>query len=53
MNIELELRRDRMQFVFDRADIKRGDVVKFVARNAGETRHEFSIGDTRYQQAHA
>lgn len=44
---------DRMRFAFDRADIKRGDVVKFVIRNTGKARHEFSIGDTRYQQAHA
>ena len=44
---------DGMRFVFDRADIKRGDVVKFVIRNTGKTRHEFSIGDTRYQRAHA
>ena len=44
---------DRMRFVFDRTDIKRGDVVKFVIRNAGKVRHEFSIGDARYQRAHA
>ena len=44
---------DRMRFTFDRTDIKRGDVVKFVIRNTGKTRHEFSIGDTRYQRAHA
>jgi uncharacterized cupredoxin-like copper-binding protein len=44
---------DRMRYVFDRADIKRGDVVKFIIRNTGKTRHEFSIGDTKYQRAHA
>jgi uncharacterized cupredoxin-like copper-binding protein len=44
---------DRMRYVFDRTDIRRGDVVKFVIRNAGKTRHEFSIGDAKYQRAHA
>jgi uncharacterized cupredoxin-like copper-binding protein len=44
---------DGMRYVFDRADIKRGDVVKFVIRNSGKTRHEFSIGDAKYQRAHA
>ena len=44
---------DQMKFVFDRIDIKQGDVVKFVVRNTGKVRHEFSIGDTPYQRAHA
>ncbi len=44
---------DQMKFVFDRTDIKRGDVVKFVIKNTGQTRHEFSIGDALYQRAHA
>lgn len=44
---------DQMRFVFDRTDIKRGDVVKFVIMNIGKVRHEFSIGDARYQRAHA
>ena len=27
--------------------------MKFIIRNTGKTRHEFSIGDTKYQRAHA
>ena len=44
---------DHMRFVFDRTDISRGDVVKFVVRNTGKVRHEFSIGDAASQRAHA
>ncbi len=44
---------DQMRFVFDRTDIRQGDVVKFIVRNSGKIRHEFSIGDTAYQRAHA
>lgn len=44
---------DNMRFKFDRTDIRRGDVVKFIIRNTGRTRHEFSIGDEKYQRAHA
>jgi uncharacterized cupredoxin-like copper-binding protein len=44
---------DQFRFVFDRTDIRRGDVVKFVVANLGKLRHEFSIGDVPSQRAHA
>jgi uncharacterized cupredoxin-like copper-binding protein len=45
--------RDDMTLAFDREDIQRGDVVKFIIINRGKIRHEFSIGDAAYQRAHA
>jgi len=44
---------DQFRFVFDRTDIRQGDVVKFVVTNTGKLRHEFSIGDVPSQRAHA
>lgn len=42
-----------MRFVFDRTDIRQGDIVKFVVTNTGKLRHKFSIGDVPSQRAHA
>lgn len=44
--------RDDMRFIFDRTDIRRGDVVRFIVTNAGKIRHEFTIGDAAYQRIH-
>ena len=44
---------DTMQLEFDRTDIKFGETVKFVVTNKGTMQHEFSLGDTPYQLAHA
>jgi len=44
---------DQMRFVFDRTDIKVGDVVAFVVTNTGKLKHEFTIGDEAFQRAHA
>ncbi|MBL8710959.1 MAG: hypothetical protein JNL25_17325 [Rhodospirillaceae bacterium] len=42
-----------MRFVHEPLTIKQGDVVKFVVTNRGEMPHEFSIGDSPSQRAHA
>jgi uncharacterized cupredoxin-like copper-binding protein len=50
INVELL---DSMRFVFSpKMQLKRGDVVRFVVRNAGAIRHEFSIGNAAEQEAH-
>lgn len=45
--------RDGMRFVMDVGPIKQGEVIKFVVTNQGTGEHEFSIGDTASQRAHA
>lgn len=42
-----------MKFLHDPLNIKQGDVVKFVVTNKGFIAHEFSIGDSPSQRAHA
>lgn len=45
--------RDGMRFVMDIGSIQQGEVIKFVVTNQGTGQHEFSIGDTASQRAHA
>jgi uncharacterized cupredoxin-like copper-binding protein len=45
--------RDGMRFVMDIGSIQQGEVIKFVITNQGTGEHEFSIGDTASQRAHA
>lgn len=50
INVELL---DSMRFAFSpKMQLKRGDVVRFVVRNTGAIRHEFSIGSAAEQEAH-
>lgn len=44
---------DGMKFVMDIPSIQQGEVIKFVVTNNGSSDHEFSIGDTASQRAHA
>lgn len=41
-----------MHFEPDRIRITPGQTVRFVVRNTGDTRHEFTIGPPKVQQAH-
>ena len=45
--------RDGMRFVMDIPSIQQGEVIKFIVTNNGSSDHEFSIGDTASQRAHA
>ena len=45
--------RDGMKFVRDIPSIQHGEVIKFIVTNNGSSDHEFSIGDTASQRAHA
>lgn len=45
--------RDDMKLVMDIPSIQQGEVIKFVVTNNGSSDHEFSIGDTASQRAHA
>ena len=45
--------RDGMKFVMDIPSIQQGEVIKFIVTNNGSSDHEFSIGDTASQRAHA
>ena len=42
-----------MKFRHEDLKIKKGDVVKFVVTNRGAMDHEFSVGDSPSQRAHA
>jgi uncharacterized cupredoxin-like copper-binding protein len=42
-----------MKFTHEKITIKKGETVKFVVTNKGSTVHEFSIGDSASQRAHA
>lgn len=42
-----------MRFVHEPMTIRMGDVVKFVVTNKGAMDHEFSVGDSPSQRAHA
>lgn len=42
-----------MRFLHAPLNIKQGDVVKFVVTNKGAIDHEFSVGDSPSQRAHA
>lgn len=43
---------DQMRLKFDSLDIKRGDVVKFIVKNAGQVPHEFAVGDEAFRREH-
>ena len=45
--------RDGMRFVMDLGPVKQGEVIRFVVTNKGQGPHEFSVGDTASQRAHA
>jgi uncharacterized cupredoxin-like copper-binding protein len=44
---------DGMRFVMDLGPVKQGEVIRFVVTNKGQGPHEFSVGDTASQRAHA
>lgn len=44
---------DEMRLVLDLPEVRRNDVVRFVVTNTGAAPHEFSIGDSASQRAHA
>jgi len=44
---------DGMKFIMDVGPIQQGETVKFVVTNKGTGEHEFSVGDTASQRAHA
>jgi uncharacterized cupredoxin-like copper-binding protein len=44
---------DTMRFVPGRIDVRLGETVRFVVRNDGKTMHEFVIGTTQENDAHA
>lgn len=45
--------RDGMRFVMDTGPIEQGETIEFVVTNNGSGEHEFSVGDTASQRAHA
>lgn len=45
--------RDGMRFIMDVPSIQQGEIIKFVVTNQGAGQHEFSVGDTASQRAHA
>ncbi|MCC7274583.1 MAG: cupredoxin family protein [Alphaproteobacteria bacterium] len=45
--------RDEMRFVPDRVTVRRGENVRFVARNPGELRHEMVLGTMAELKEHA
>ena len=42
-----------MKFIMDVPSIQQGETIKFVVTNKGQGQHEFSVGDTPSQRAHA
>ena len=44
---------DTMRFTPDRIDVRQGDTVRFNVRNDGKMLHEFVIGTTKENEAHA
>ncbi|HEY6239966.1 MAG TPA: cupredoxin family protein [Burkholderiales bacterium] len=44
---------DSMRFKPAAFEVKMGETVKFVVKNTGKVKHEFSIGDRTAQRAHA
>ena len=45
--------RDGMRYSMDLGSIRQGETIRFVVTNQGEGPHEFTIGDTASQRAHA
>lgn len=50
--IEVEMS-DRMRFVPDHIDVKRGETIRFVVRNSGQVKHEMILGTVAELKAHA
>jgi len=44
---------DDMRFTPGKIEVRQGETIKFVVKNVGRIRHEFSIGDRASQRAHA
>jgi len=44
---------DNMRFTPSRINVKRGDTVKFIVRNDGQTKHEMVIGSMKELKEHA
>ena len=44
---------DDMRLIMDLPSIREGETIKFVVTNEGRIPHEFSVGDTGSQRAHA
>lgn len=44
---------DNMRFSPGKLDVRQGETIKFVVKNIGQVKHEFSIGDRASQRAHA
>jgi len=44
---------DKMRFTPGKLDVKQGETIKFVVKNVGRVKHEFSIGDRAAHRAHA
>lgn len=44
---------DEMKILHDLKQVKRGETIRFVVTNKGAMEHEFSVGDTASQRAHA
>ena len=53
INVEIHDSNGEMRFEHAPMTIKQGDVVKFVVTNKGAGDHEFSVGDSPSQRAHA
>ena len=44
---------DDMRFTPGKIEVRQGETIKFVVKNVGQVRHEFTIGDRASQRAHA
>jgi len=44
---------DNMRFSPGKLEVRLGETVKFVVRNGGKLKHEFTVGDRASQRAHA
>jgi uncharacterized cupredoxin-like copper-binding protein len=44
---------DDMRFTPGKIEVRQGETIKFVIKNVGQVKHEFSIGDRASQRAHA
>lgn len=44
---------DAMRFIPSGLEVKQGETIRFVVKNRGRIKHEFSIGDRAAQRAHA
>ena len=44
---------DRMRFIPDHIEVKRGETIRFVVRNSGKVKHEMVLGTASELKAHA